>query len=838
MKQVNFSHSGGFPLEQETLEKLQTAYRSELYEALKRHLSIDNNNDYIVAHATSEAKGWAVIRQEDPANPGNEAGILYPIKNGIPANYLKTTRTDTNLIYGTGESQPAYYDYEAEYSLEKLNDVVFVSESGQIKTVRYYDVRDFETVKDIQSIEEILQAIQSNINAIEANIDVVEGDINAIEGNINVIKADINLINQSYLPLNGSKAMQGDLDLGTHQLSKLDIKEGSIANVRVADFKLGSINRRGLLHPNDHLGRALVDSSTSSTTSLNLNYGSDWENTYIGGKVYLDNINTTTSNGSSLLVLDNQNQVIKNSTLITSLLNRIQALEDKPATAVPLGMVAIWGKPAPFPEGWEEYVPLKGKIPVGLNILTPEEKSDAQDADGGNGISYYRDNYGNVIYPFETLGSAGGRMAKKLSINEIPAHTHTETRVKEGLGSIINFEAVGDDGHLGYESVASGSAGGGQTFSILNPYRVVQYIEYTGRPKDITAPTNPTNLQVSNIRDTSVTLSWSASSDEYGVTNYIIYGNGISPIVTTNVLSYTVNGLSQDTTYNFYVKARDAAENLSTESNTVNAKTTITDLMKPSTPTGLMCSPEGDSYINISWNPSTDNVGVVRYVVYRRIAGGSSQVYVGTPDNFCTVYGTAGTTYYFKVLAVDAAGNESLFSSEVAGYVESSGGGGGCFDIESLVTMASGQSKKLKNIEIGDKLQGLSFANEIDESAGDYFLWNGKLNEAVKAEVTVVNKRTSLQPNYYEIKTADNTIKATGQHPLLVTEDNENVKWVCVKNVSQNMLLIDKTGKTKVIESIVFKEEPLEVVLLDVEDVDNYVISGIVAHNNKPEDQV
>lgn len=35
MKQVNFSHSGGFPLEQETLERLQTAYRSELYEALK-----------------------------------------------------------------------------------------------------------------------------------------------------------------------------------------------------------------------------------------------------------------------------------------------------------------------------------------------------------------------------------------------------------------------------------------------------------------------------------------------------------------------------------------------------------------------------------------------------------------------------------------------------------------------------------------------------------------------------------------------------------------------------------------------------------------------------------
>ncbi|MNL46676.1 hypothetical protein D3C87_1694120 [compost metagenome] len=150
--------------------------------------------------------------------------------------------------------------------------------------------------------------------------------------------------------------------------------------------------------------------------------------------------------------------------------------------------------------------------------------------------------------------------------------------------------------------------------------------------------------------------------------------------------------------------------------------------------------------------------------------------------------------------------------------------------------MASGQSKKLKNIVVGDKLQGFSFPNEIDESAGDYMIWSGKLEEASKAEVTVVNKITSVQPDYYEIKTADTTIKVTGQHPLLVTEDGENVQWVCVKNVAQTMLLIDKTGKTKAIESITFKEEPLEVALLDVENVDNYVISGIVAHNNKPLD--
>jgi len=46
---------------------------------------------------------------------------------------------------------------------------------------------------------------------------------------------------------------------------------------------------------------------------------------------------------------------------------------------------------------------------------------------------------------------------------------------------------------------------------------------------------------------------------------------------------------------------------------------------------------------------------------------------------------------------------------------------------------------------------------------------------------------------------------------------------------------VHKTGKSQSIESILFKEEPLEVALLDVESVDNYIISGIVAHNKEIE---
>ncbi len=802
MKQVNFSNSGGFPLEQETLERLQTAYRSELYEALKRHFSIDLANDYILAHATSQQKGWAVIRQEDPVNPGNNVGILHPITIGTQKPYLKTTRTAVNLIYGTSASQTAYYDYEAEYSSQKYNDEVVVTKSGDEQTIKYYDVSNLVPVTDIKTIDEILKAINSSIDAIQANI--------------NTIEEDINLINESYLPINGSKAMQGDLDLGTHQLSKLDIKEGGFAKVRVADFRLGSAQRKGLLNPTDSTGRALVDSSDQSNTSLTLNYGSDWTNTYVGGKVYLNNINSSNSTGS-LLVIDGLNQVTKSDTLIDSLLSRITALENKPAIAVPIGMIAIWGKSAPFPEGWEEYVDLRGKMPIGLDPV-------------------YTQGADRINYNLKTLGHAGGKREHALSIEEMPSHNHTisnQSNSQTGSGKV----AVGSDGSEGNNPYTD-FKGGNLSHTNMSPYRVVHFIEYTGRPSDKTAPTAPT-LMASSIGTTSVSLNWSGATDEFGVTDYIVYGNGNLPISVGNFFNHTIYGLASGREYTFSVKAKDAAGNLSVDSNIVSVTTNTIDLTQPSVPNYINGFMEDINQIYIEWGAALANENVVSFEVWRRTAGGISSLRytADVSENYFYDTGAYNTTYYYKVRAKNSIGNYSEFTYEVD--VTTGSNGGSCFDVESLVTMVSGQSKKLKNVVVGDQLQGFSFPNEVDESEGDYMSWSGKLSEATKVEVTVVNKITSIQPNYYEIKAADTTtVRATAFHPLLVTEDGENVQWVCVKNITPNMLLIDKTGKIKPIESILFKDEPLEVALLDVESVDSYVISGIVAHNLKPIEEI
>ncbi|OLB76779.1 MAG: hypothetical protein AUI14_17785 [Actinobacteria bacterium 13_2_20CM_2_71_6] len=89
---------------------------------------------------------------------------------------------------------------------------------------------------------------------------------------------------------------------------------------------------------------------------------------------------------------------------------------------------------------------------------------------------------------------------------------------------------------------------------------------------DTQPPTAPANLASTGVTASSVSLSWSASSDNVGVTGYDVY-NGTALATTVTGTSATVTGLAASTSYTFTVKAHDAAGNVSGASNAVTATT-------------------------------------------------------------------------------------------------------------------------------------------------------------------------------------------------------------------------------------------------------------------------
>src|SRR5206468_2423495 len=130
-------------------------------------------------------------------------------------------------------------------------------------------------------------------------------------------------------------------------------------------------------------------------------------------------------------------------------------------------------------------------------------------------------------------------------------------------------------------------------------------------PADTTPPSRPTDLTGAAAGSTGANLSWGASTDNVGVTGYVVRRNGVQ-VATPATTSYADTGLSVGT-YSYTVAAGDAAGNISPNSASVSV--TIADTTPPTTPTGLTAAAAGSTGANLSWSASTDNVGVTGYIV-------------------------------------------------------------------------------------------------------------------------------------------------------------------------------------------------------------------------------
>jgi chitodextrinase len=193
---------------------------------------------------------------------------------------------------------------------------------------------------------------------------------------------------------------------------------------------------------------------------------------------------------------------------------------------------------------------------------------------------------------------------------------------------------------------------------------------------DTQAPTAPADLASSSITQTSLTLNWTASTDNVGVTNYRIFRNNTFFGETGNTATtFNVTGLTASTTYSFYVVAQDAAGNNSNPSNTINATTLAPagDTQAPTAPTNLASSNITQTSLTLNWMASTDNIGVTNYRIFR------NNTFFGETGSTATTFNvtglTASTTYSFHVVAQDAAGNNSSPSNTINPTTSASSGG-------------------------------------------------------------------------------------------------------------------------------------------------------------------
>ena len=172
----------------------------------------------------------------------------------------------------------------------------------------------------------------------------------------------------------------------------------------------------------------------------------------------------------------------------------------------------------------------------------------------------------------------------------------------------------------------------------------------TASASDTTPPSQPAGFTAVAAGSTGANLSWTASTDNVGVTGYIVRRGG-TQIATPTATSFADTGLSPGTTYTYTVAARDAAGNASSA-----ASASVTS------------APSNSA--SLEWDPvAAPNIN--GYRVYFGNAPGTylqplgQGISVGNVTTYTLLGLSSATRYYFVVTATDTLNNESAYSNEV-----------------------------------------------------------------------------------------------------------------------------------------------------------------------------
>jgi predicted phage tail protein len=183
----------------------------------------------------------------------------------------------------------------------------------------------------------------------------------------------------------------------------------------------------------------------------------------------------------------------------------------------------------------------------------------------------------------------------------------------------------------------------------------------------VTVPGPPGGL-TATAADAKVTLAWSAPASDGGspVTGYDLYVGttahftGRAPLAKVTGTAVTVTGLANGTTYYF----RATAVNKVGEG-PASDEVPVTQVTVPGAPVGLTATP-GQSKVTLAWTaPASGGSPIRGYIIYQGTSPGGE---TGTPVSDAPVTGTSytvtgltnGTTYYFRVVAINAAGLSPL----------------------------------------------------------------------------------------------------------------------------------------------------------------------------------
>lgn len=859
MKRVVFGYDGGFPLEQETLIQIQAAYEEDMLEALFTlwGLSVKEKYKINIPKNSSDEDGWLIMPKEillrgvGKEDSSDKAGE----NNDIKATKLQLIR----VSYFTGGENVLIEDKRISdgklvYS-ERTKNKVYEEFVGKLVADNTQDSLKLSIFKPLTSIIKIEEKVDSNTS-------------------------QINSIKKDYLPRDGSKPMTGNLYLGEEKNKATPGEEGTRL------YFNGTGNNSDDVFISKHTPK--ID-----TTELRVNVGDNADQGgrdafVIGGSIFgqtnwkekfrvqtdgkvgigvsepdkklevdagndsLKFKNLAEVNSQTPLVIDSQGNVGKNTNGITS------------ANFIP-GMIMMWsGDVNSVPKGWTlcdgktdingiKIPDLKGRFVIGAGRRPL--------LDYVNGKAVENNNLDEVRV---SVHDKSGADRVQLQEREMPEHSHkpndtyryyvAKAESIKGASSTSGTDQkdLTDEiavNLVNFNLASEKSKGGNYPHYNMPPYYALAYIIYVGdfnrNPISRITFKDGTIIQKTQIvplgETFTIGLDGKTSSDPDGdsIVKYH-WGkrfenekNWVEIGTSTNGLKDFIIPAGRYGLHYFGLKVEDSSGNFSEWTSSEDAmKYRINKPVVVVEPTKITVQPNSLNFKGVETKLITikakggwriiENIGNAIVTPSSVTSSDSTQVSIRIPTSN-SVRNIGNIVFE----TTDKSGRARLTWVQTSiGDIKS------CFDLESDILMASGQSKKMKNIVIGDELRTFKFINPLSSTNGQSSLITDLMKGAQKEVSKVIEFGVQTVAEYRKITLVNGkVINVTATHPILASKDNREVSWLLPDDLRGGYFIVNDSGKLIEIESKRTVKENLEIGILQLEKGDNYFVNDIMVHN-------
>jgi hypothetical protein len=267
-------------------------------------------------------------------------------------------------------------------------------------------------------------------------------------------------------------------------------------------------------------------------------------------------------------------------------------------------------------------------------------------------------------------------------------------------------------------------------------------------------PTQPANFHVTGFGQAAIATAWSASTNNVGVSGYLLYKNGVRVATVSNfTLNYTFSGLSCGMSYGLAVAARDRAGNVSPQATLTQATATCSAGGPVNTaPPAVSGTAQQDQTLTSTSGTWTNSPTAYAYQWLRCDSAGANcaAIAAATSSSYLPTSADVSATIRSKVTASNASGQASSQSSQTAAVAGEAPVDttlpalSGAVQQEQVLSSTSGNWKGTTPMSYGYQWQrcdagGASCASISGATSSTYTLAAADVGSTVRSKVTAAN---------------------------------------------------------------------------------------------------